>query len=194
MGWRFRKSVKIAPGIRLNFGKKSNSISFGGKGHRVTFNTDGYMTTTNGIPGTGLYYQKRTKFKKTENQERRYTPIKARLGENELWALSDTDFLEYYHGYMTYAKSITKDSIVDDPDAVVNEVRLLNSVLESKAQARRKKKAKIKWMYCGFTFIFWGCFIVSLAGYLNPTYGVFTFVLAVFCLIKFFQYLFSGNS
>ena len=32
MGLRFRKSFKIAPGVKLNFGKKSQSITFGGKG------------------------------------------------------------------------------------------------------------------------------------------------------------------
>lgn len=56
MGLRFRKSFKIAPGIRLNFGKKSSSISFGGKGARYTVSTTGKRTTTVGIPGSGLSY------------------------------------------------------------------------------------------------------------------------------------------
>lgn len=56
MGLRFRKSVKIAPGIRLNFNKKSTSVSFGGKGATYTVNSTGKKTTSVGIPGTGLYY------------------------------------------------------------------------------------------------------------------------------------------
>lgn len=40
MGLRIRKSVKIAPGVRLNFGTKSGSVSVGGKG--VTYNTKLY--------------------------------------------------------------------------------------------------------------------------------------------------------
>lgn len=32
MGLRIRKSVKIAPGVRMNFGTKSGSVSVGGKG------------------------------------------------------------------------------------------------------------------------------------------------------------------
>lgn len=56
MGFRFRKSVKIAPGVRLNFGKKSTSVSLGGKGARFTLNNKGKATTSVGIPGTGLYY------------------------------------------------------------------------------------------------------------------------------------------
>lgn len=56
MGFRFRKSVKIAPGVRLNFGKKSTSVSLGGKGARFTINNKGKKTASFGIPGTGLYY------------------------------------------------------------------------------------------------------------------------------------------
>lgn len=57
MGLRFRKSIKIAPGVRVNFGKKSTGVSFGTKGARVSFNSKGRVTRSVGIPGTGLYYQ-----------------------------------------------------------------------------------------------------------------------------------------
>lgn len=56
MGFRFRRSVKIAPGVRLNFGKKSTSVSFGGKGARYTVSSTGKKTASVGIPGTGLSY------------------------------------------------------------------------------------------------------------------------------------------
>ncbi len=61
MGLKFRKSVKIAPGVRLNVGKKSASVSVGGKGFHKTFSTTGKTTTTVGIPGTGLSYSKTSK-------------------------------------------------------------------------------------------------------------------------------------
>lgn len=54
MGMRFRKSKKIAPGVRLNLSAKSASISIGPKGFKKTFSTSGRVTTTVGIPGTGL--------------------------------------------------------------------------------------------------------------------------------------------
>ena len=40
MGLRFRKSIKIAPGIKINLNKKSTSVTFGGKGlhHTVSSN------------------------------------------------------------------------------------------------------------------------------------------------------------
>lgn len=64
MGLRFRKSKKIAPGVRLNLSAKSASISIGPKGFKKTFSTSGRTTTTVGIPGTGLSYSSSTTSKK----------------------------------------------------------------------------------------------------------------------------------
>ena len=44
MGFRFRKSFKIAPGVRVNIGKKSVGISAGVKGARVSVNSNGRVT------------------------------------------------------------------------------------------------------------------------------------------------------
>lgn len=57
MSLRFRKSFKIAPGVKLNLNKKSTSVTFGGKGFHHTISSSGRKTTSVGIPGTGLYYQ-----------------------------------------------------------------------------------------------------------------------------------------
>ena len=56
MGTRFRRSFKVAPGVRVNLNKKSASISFGPKGLKHTVSTTGKSHTTVGIPGTGLSY------------------------------------------------------------------------------------------------------------------------------------------
>ena len=56
MGLRYRKSIKIAPGIKLNLNKSSASISVGPKGFKTTYSTTGRKTTTVGIPGTGISY------------------------------------------------------------------------------------------------------------------------------------------
>ena len=55
MGLRIRKSIKIAPGVRLNFGKKGISTSIGKRGVGVTFGPTGATTHIN-IPGTGISY------------------------------------------------------------------------------------------------------------------------------------------
>lgn len=56
MGLRFRKSVSLFPGVKLNFGTTGMSVSTGVPGFRKTFHTSGRVTTSVGIPGTGLYY------------------------------------------------------------------------------------------------------------------------------------------
>lgn len=56
MGLRFRKSVKICKGVRVNFGKTGASVSVGTKGLHYTAHTSGRRTTSIGIPGTGLSY------------------------------------------------------------------------------------------------------------------------------------------
>lgn len=59
MGWNFRKSIKILPGVRINFGKGGfTSASFGPKGVKITTGKRGTFFTGS-VPGTGLYYRKR---------------------------------------------------------------------------------------------------------------------------------------
>lgn len=65
MGFNFRKSFKIAPGVRLNVGKKGiSSVAVGGKGARVSLGKKGTRTTV-GLPGTGLSY---SNFKSNKTQ------------------------------------------------------------------------------------------------------------------------------
>lgn len=56
MGFRFRKSVKIAPGVKLNINKNSVGITAGTKGAHYSVNSSGRKTASVGIPGTGISY------------------------------------------------------------------------------------------------------------------------------------------
>ena len=56
MAWRYRKSFKILPGVRVNLNKKSRSITIGGKFARTTFSNTGRVTNSVSVPGTGLYH------------------------------------------------------------------------------------------------------------------------------------------
>ena len=55
MSIRFRKSIGLGKGIRLNIGKGSLGMSFGVRGARYSINTSGRTTQSIGIPGSGLY-------------------------------------------------------------------------------------------------------------------------------------------
>jgi uncharacterized protein DUF4236 len=53
MGWRFRRSVKIAPGVRWNFGTRGSSWSIEPRGFKLNFSNRGTRRTVS-IPGTGI--------------------------------------------------------------------------------------------------------------------------------------------
>ena len=54
MALRFRRSIKIAPGVKLNINKGGISTSIGVKGAHVTYGSNGKRRTTLGIPGSGV--------------------------------------------------------------------------------------------------------------------------------------------
>ena len=59
MGFRMRKSIRVAPGVRLNVSKSGVGASVGGRGGRYSVHSSGRRTTTLGsgvVPG--VYYQK----------------------------------------------------------------------------------------------------------------------------------------
>ena len=56
MGFRFRKSVNLGGGVRLNISKSGVGYSVGGKGFRVTKKANGGTRCTVSIPNTGISY------------------------------------------------------------------------------------------------------------------------------------------
>ena len=53
MGFRFRRSVRILPGVRLNLSGSGASVSLGARGFHYTIGPKGTRVTA-GLPGTGL--------------------------------------------------------------------------------------------------------------------------------------------
>lgn len=53
MGWRFRRSIKVAPGVRWNVGTRGASWSVGPRGFKLNFSKRGVRRTVS-LPGTGL--------------------------------------------------------------------------------------------------------------------------------------------
>jgi Protein of unknown function (DUF4236) len=56
-GFRFRKTIGVLPGVRINLSKSRVSTSFGGRGATVNVGADGRRTVSLGIPGTGMSYR-----------------------------------------------------------------------------------------------------------------------------------------
>ena len=56
MGWRYRKSINLGGGFRVNLSKNGIGYSWGVKGYRMTKTADGRTRQTVSIPGTGISY------------------------------------------------------------------------------------------------------------------------------------------
>jgi hypothetical protein len=57
MGWGFRKSIRIAPGVRVNVGRRSTGISLGPRGLKLSANSRGRRGVYAGW--RGLFFRKK---------------------------------------------------------------------------------------------------------------------------------------
>ena len=116
MGFRFRKSVKVAPGVRLNLGKKSAGISVGVKGAGVSINSKTGITSHVSIPGTGLSYAETSHkkslpsdeitSKKSSNDRSAEEPLTLFLDKNVLASLNNEALLSYFDLVSAHAQRI----------------------------------------------------------------------------------------
>lgn len=84
MGFRFRKSFKIIPGVRVNLSKSGTSWSFGGRG--ATVNVKGRrIRGTVGIPGTGLSYSEQVTAPEEHPQQLMQRPASTRASRIIAW-------------------------------------------------------------------------------------------------------------
>ncbi|OOG58075.1 DUF4236 domain-containing protein [Polaromonas sp. C04] len=65
MGFRFRKNIKILPGIRINLSKSGVSTSIGKPGATINISERGTRGTV-GIPGTGISYSEKLSSHKSD--------------------------------------------------------------------------------------------------------------------------------
>jgi hypothetical protein len=68
MALRFRRTMKIAPGVRLNLTKTGVSARVGPRGAGVTVGTSG-TTVSAGIPGTGLHVSEKVSRKRPRQKQ-----------------------------------------------------------------------------------------------------------------------------
>jgi hypothetical protein len=83
MGFRFRRSLRLFPGVRLNFGKRGVSALVGVRGAHVTVGRTGVRTTV-GIPGTGVSY---TSFRAVK---RRVPTVRKPVPNSQPWQSPDS--------------------------------------------------------------------------------------------------------
>lgn len=76
MGFRFRRTIKIAPGIRLNLSKSGVSTSIGKRGATVNLSKRGTYGTI-GLPGTGLSWRGKLGSSKSRSDRKLMEPLQA---------------------------------------------------------------------------------------------------------------------
>ncbi|WP_017380476.1 DUF4236 domain-containing protein [Paenisporosarcina sp. TG-14] len=81
MAIKFRKSIKIAPGVRMNVGKKGVGFSAGVRGARVSTSSRGTNVSV-GIPGSGVSSSHRISSSKSKRPQRtQYDRIQDKQGK-----------------------------------------------------------------------------------------------------------------
>ena len=81
MGLRFRRSWSLVPGIRVNLGLRSGSVSFGPRGLHYTVGTSGSRVTA-GLPGTGLFWTQKLSSPWTPPGAGKFNQPKSHLAPN----------------------------------------------------------------------------------------------------------------
>ncbi|ABM18394.1 DUF4236 domain-containing protein [Marinobacter nauticus] len=98
MAFRFRRTVKIFPGVRLNLGKRGVSVSAGVRGANVTMGRQGLYGNV-GLPGSGLSYREKllkegksgrrsAKAPTTSGQDTALPPVAERIAQVQLNTVS----------------------------------------------------------------------------------------------------------
>ena len=105
--FRFRRSIKLGPGVRLNVGKTGIGVSAGVRGARRTFHSSGRQTSSVGIPGTGLSYVQTRSAGKASTSEPS-GPAPAVTAKPGLFAPKHEK--EFYKALQAYVKGDTEEA------------------------------------------------------------------------------------
>ena len=144
MGLRFRKSIKILPGVKLNLSKSGASLTLGGKGLHANIGTSGKLTGTASLKGTGLSYSKSVNLKKLAKEkfgdkkdDKKAAPkVGAAISKEE--ALENEKIVAEYEAIVEGLKSVHKvsDAPVDwkkvqaDPSSSAEMKELAGKILD----------------------------------------------------------------
>lgn len=134
MGLRFRKSIKILPGVKLNLGTKSASVSVGKKGMHYTMSTTGRKTVSVGLPGTGLSYVK------TIGSGSKNSKSKSSTGYRTGSTNSGTSY-----GQSSYGQSSTQNVKEQEIQAANEEVAKYQEYVENLKSLHKQCDTPVDW-------------------------------------------------
>lgn len=88
MGFRFRKSIKLAPGVKINLGKKSAGLSIGNKYGGMSINSKAGVRSRVSVPGTGMSYTQKIGGKREKESERETHPHVRKPLHRRVWYIA----------------------------------------------------------------------------------------------------------
>lgn len=91
MGWRYRKSINLGGGFRINLSKSGIGYSWGVKGYRITKTVGGQTRKTYSIPGTGISYVDTTSHKSVPKMTPMENPKSITIGETTYYSSENLD-------------------------------------------------------------------------------------------------------
>ena len=126
MGWRYRKRIKIFPGIYINISKNGISTNVGVKGANVTFGPNGTYVNT-GIPGTGLY--QRDKVSESNSISEKHDLTRDKNQYNDTYERKDNHkgFWEFLKRLFKSNNDTTSNNATDCLDKKIIECQHLKS-------------------------------------------------------------------
>lgn len=126
---RFRKSVKICKGVRINFSKSGASCTFGVPGLSVNVGSKGTYLNT-GIPGTGIYDRtKLTGGSKPSARNQTYTSYQSNIPNVVNLKLDDNGNITFYDD---------SDNLIVDP-AVIRKIKSSQSFKDERERMMNKR-------------------------------------------------------
>lgn len=136
MGWRYRKRIKILPGIHINISKSGISTNVGVKGASVTFGPKGTYVNA-GLPGTGLY--RRDKVSIPQKEENTNSFLNYTDSTTEEAGKFNKNALKLIGGVLLFLSIITLISFISylftaDIDQRIIESPMAGDVLNSKLE------------------------------------------------------------
>lgn len=91
MGWRFRKSINLGGGFRINLSKSGIGYSWGVKGYRITKMASGQTRKNYSIPGTGISYVENIPKRNNTQRQQISEPRTLTIGETTYYSSQNLD-------------------------------------------------------------------------------------------------------
>jgi len=149
MSFRFRKRIKIIPGIYLNVSKSGISTTVGPRGATVSISNRGSYLNL-GIPGTGISYRQKI-------EQGKATPPSSNLGlvsnpvQSHMGPVIQQDF--FFDKSKTINVNISNDNLVHIKTSIIDSrVEMLDIIEKGQAVAttlknlKRRRKNKSSWV------------------------------------------------